>query len=308
MDFPEAFEKIENAAMERVRSQTWMVRISEVATIIVFPLLWAFLLQNQTALQNNFWYLAIPMLAINLLLGILVLFATKSETFYFEYKQLYEAYQNLQEENQEQQDSLDQTHYTRVVLSLSLQALINFVENSGQKQVIQVDEVKEIVTQVFKPLVEFRNELFWFGGESRYNFTLYLFSENDRLLKVFHRDVDGRIIRKDRAWEPGRGHVGLCFAQRKLLFSPDILQSAELLSDMEEGDKLKYRSFISAPILQSYSDIDKSSVRGVFVVTSSEPDQLDQQTHEIFIKSMTIILAMIFSIADKKLEKGVGYV
>jgi hypothetical protein len=105
-----------------------------------------------------------------------------------------------------------------------------------------------------------------------YNFAVYKYNETTNELNQYYRQCDQRIMRRDRSWRPGLGHVGIAFAQKKLIVSANV-ESMELLELDNERDREYYKAFISAPIM-SEKETSGENPWGVLVITGNREGQL----------------------------------
>jgi hypothetical protein len=155
--------------------------------------------------------------------------------------------------------------------------------------------LEEVFKEVLEPWLAMSREIFWFlDTDTRANFAVYLMrntgTDTGKLTKEF-RYCDKRIPQTNRKWEPGRGHVGICFAQGKTIFSPDIAvaEVSELLGADNPQDIAKdrenYRSLVSTPIMVN------GSQKGVLVITSSKPDQFEKEIHQPIVEVIATLLA-----------------
>lgn len=145
--------------------------------------------------------------------------------------------------------------------------------------------LEEVFAQIMEPWLNLRTEVFWFlEGDALYNFAVYLLN-NEGNLQIVFRSCDSRIQRTDRTWAPGDGHVGMCFARGRTLFSPDTSLVDDILDTGRSSDVNYYRSMASSPIVVN------GTKRGVFIVTSSVPNQLEKEVHTPIVELIATLLA-----------------
>ncbi len=133
---------------------------------------------------------------------------------------------------------------------------------------------------------ENRNVLLGFHDDDRYNLAVYLHRRGK--LEVVARRADPRIRRRDRSWKVGTGHVGLCFAERTTLVSPDLRHTASWVPQYRSDDE-SYVSAIAVPIIGAVG------LHGVFVLTSDRRDQFRdlQQAEVLTAESLALLLGQV---------------
>lgn len=155
-------------------------------------------------------------------------------------------------------------------------------------------EITNIFERVLYYWIERRTEIFWFrDGDALYNFAVYLQAEPN-ILRVSYRNHDDRIIPSNREWRAGDGHVGASFLQGKTLTwsiptgqpIPDALKS----SQYRDEDRQYYNSMIATPIIRNGQPV------GVFVITSSKPEQFETSLHTRIVEVISILLAQSMDI------------
>jgi hypothetical protein len=152
------------------------------------------------------------------------------------------------------------------------------------------DNLERAFEQVLEPWISARDSVFWFRDEAAlYNVAVYLGSP-DGALEVTYRAHDPRLAPANRSWQAGQGHVGVCYSQGDKLFTADATtEEAQRyigvgIAEREE-DFTYYRSMVSAPIM-----IDNTP-RGVFIVTSSVPGQMEEEIHPPVAELIASLLA-----------------
>ncbi len=157
-------------------------------------------------------------------------------------------------------------------------------------------ELGDLLEIVMKPWVLNRSSIFnFYDGKAMYNMAVYR-KDADNVLRMAWRSSDSRIKRTDRPWPVGEGHVGVCFRKNDMIFSRDVAEegAAELIGTGRHEDNVYYRCMVSVPIRL------KGNPWGVFIVTSSEPDQFDKTIRGVIVQ----VLAQIISLAIAR-AKGV---
>ncbi len=101
------------------------------------------------------------------------------------------------------------------------------------------------------------------------------------------RQCDDRLVQKNRTWKIGIGHIGLCYAKDETVFCQDITQDISTTNTESERqeDRVYYRSVIAKPIRLN------NQKKGVFIVTSSQPDQFDADIHIPCVRNISQLLS-----------------
>jgi hypothetical protein len=124
-----------------------------------------------------------------------------------------------------------------------------------------------------------RRELFGFRADDVWNLMFYRREGAELLPWVRH--CDKRIVRQERRWPVGQGHVGLAVARKATLVAGDLPLAEGWVG--QQADARVYRSAVSVPI---YGQPPRGGRRGkpagepagAFVVTSSRLDHFLQPT------------------------------
>lgn len=181
---------------------------------------------------------------------------------------------------------------------------INELEKSGET--LTEDELEKLIERdlfsMIRPIILEREALFNYNSSSLYNVALYAYDELGGTLEVLVRDCDNRLKRRNRAWKPGHGHVGLAFLHKEVKICPDITMSSELVKDADvREDETRYRSFISIPILRCEDDgnVDNGKLPfGVLVLTSADADQFVESRDLQFLSTIAKNLAIYLAAAE----------
>jgi hypothetical protein len=157
------------------------------------------------------------------------------------------------------------------------------------------------------PIVSLREEVIGYEG-ARHNIAVYLYHENEGVLRKFFRDAHEGINTQNRDITPPEGHIGYCYNAKKDVFSGDVLEAASHLMFEGEDESTPYRSIAVAPIFNLGTTSGTSSVRGVFIITSDRPGQINREKHEEVVSVLARILSLFFYEADLHLKHGESYV
>ena len=297
---------IEAVARDLAVNRQRLVQIAEVASIFILPVTESMVIQQMDRLMaaGIFWWLILSLGVVHLALGALVLLASRNESFYFEHVDLKARYNGQSRELRQLERRLMQTDFSQEAGRYAIEGLWNLVSAWRSKSELSDEDVEAGLEGLMLMTVGLRHEAFNFSGISKYNFAVYSYDEGENALKVVWRKCDDRIQKNNRKWEPGRGHVGLCYSMRRTIMSSDLAQSEELAHDMRGSDFETYRSMASTPVFDLSDQPDRDEVRGVFVVTSSAPMQFDPQIHEPYMKTMSTALSLYFYMVDQKRLEG----
>jgi GAF domain-containing protein len=236
------------------------------------------------------------------------LLGAKNEYFFFEFTDLQDSHQDLLEKQTTWHSKSIQYDFTREATYFAAEAANNFAALCNSKQdPITREELHDAISDVLTSVTDLREEIFGFKG-AKYNLSVYLYSPKKSRLVPFFRNMDDRLARNDREWQPGIGHVGFCFLHQETIISEDISKSPELARDNARGDEATYRSMCSTPIFSLSNDPSVSEVRGVFVVTSSAPNQFSQEVHLAFMETLATVLAIVIGLAYVRIPSGGNYV
>jgi hypothetical protein len=252
---------------------------------VAFPIAEALLASKATSAgagANLGWVFLAVVGVLHLSLFLLVISSDKPlSEFLVEFNDLTHALESARADCQASQLTSDTFQATADATMTSLAILNDY--SSGLPT-----DLAGWLNDVLHPWVISRARIFWFSNtDDLYNFAVYR-NEPDGILRKAWRSHDPRIAVTDREWSVGQGHVGVCFAQGHVLFSKDAASedSVELVGTGRPDDKKYYRSMFSVPIEV------KGGRWGVFIVTSSRPEQLNKSVHQIVIQTLAQIIAL----------------
>jgi len=293
--------KLRQAALNQTALTDRIVFVCALFSVIIFPVIEGIIIQK---LHNKpgFWYCIVPVGLAHLLIGGITILNTKPLPQYAsEYEALEEKYFEKWLESETFQHLLAQSNYAVEVVWYSLSALRDIMRRN---ELFTKEYVKNDVEAILRPLIDLRSEVLGFASAmARYNFAVYLYHEEEQKLKVFFRECDNRIEQTNRSWTPGVGHVGICYARRTTIISPDIYTSPELWKDGKDSDRDNYRSMASTPIFA-----DSDTVLGVLVTTSSIPNQFSENEHTTLFNILSNTLTLYFKYVNEHLTEGESYV
>lgn len=162
------------------------------------------------------------------------------------------------------------------------------------------DDLREAILEVLATVTE-RKDLF-LGIESGelWNFAVYGYDSSANLLRplVRIRHADHPSTGEGRVWAPGLGHVGLAFARRSAVITPDsndggvkaiLAAPADLAQDY---DPQTYISLAAIPIMPSRGD---DPPLGVLVGTSSRKGRFTE-ANALILQQAAPVLACVMSI------------
>jgi len=289
-------KELEYLIRKKVKYKDTAIKIIELYSIIIFPILIALIFAFRSHI--NYWLLLLTFLIIlQLFFGGILLFKPRIlEKFYFDYLDLNNNYKNTKESKDDYEEIVSVLYYMSIALS-------KFIEDHKSNTLLDNSVVESGVDNMLTALIDFRKSTFNFKTNARYNFAVYLYSESEDKLKKFFRQNDDRISVRNREWSPGVGHIGMCYSNKMTMICKDILKSTELLV-VDDDDKKNYRCLASTPIYYKRED---ENVRGVFIVTSSEPNQFEPVVHSPILDIISSYLTIYFKFTDTKIG-GRNYV
>jgi hypothetical protein len=154
------------------------------------------------------------------------------------------------------------------------------------------EKLEDVVDQVLRPWIDRRTAIFSFdSGESLYNFAVY--GEKADEFVLCYRKCDDRLVRHDRTWRKGDGHVGTCGLQGRTVFLhlPESGDSSAMqeTSQPRDEDRKYYNSMVATPIRRG------GLVSGVFIVTSSKHRQFVKELHSPIVEVIGLLLTQAIS-------------
>lgn len=295
---------IESEARRIAAKRNMLLMGAEVTVIFILPVIENILITNikELGAQGIFTALIVPILAIHLILGLIVLMPTKNEFFFFEFLDLKKKYDELT-------SSHNRAQATGTVVYLALRTLRDFISVANSKDSsTSLDDIKTYFAKLLRTAVLNRDGVLGFSLRDRYSFTVYRYSEPEGLLKPFYCDKDVRVAPDDRAWPTNRGPLSFCFENQKCEFIPDLGESRYEAFFSAPNDKKSYRSLALVPVFDVNTREQKKATLGVLMVTSSEPGRFDADVHQSIFESLADILALFFVFSDATLPPGSRYV
>jgi hypothetical protein len=153
----------------------------------------------------------------------------------------------------------------------------------------KIQEIHSKIGIVLDTWIQNRSDIFGFDeGDAKYNFAVYLATNKDTL-DLFFRQCDDLIVRRNRLWKKGVGHIGVCFAREATQFCQDAALASPTTNEQvaRPEDDTYYRSIIAEPITIN------GEVIGVFIVTSSQADQFQEDIHIPCVRVIVRLLACL---------------
>jgi hypothetical protein len=275
----------------------WCLVISSV----LFPIIEGLLINRITTLQFtpearipafvSEWHLLVAV-GVSHVIGVLLLLAGSNPLPQFMVEFDEQAHQI--DELQKQVEESEKFSSTFQAAMTAAKASLIVIRNLER---VPRPELRETLTEVLQPWIIARETIFWFNeGKALYNFGVYLIAGNGKL-EVRYRVHDDRLQAQNRSWPDGRGHIGVCYSQGRTLFSRDVTEETEQqyiadASAAREEDGNYYRTMVSTPI---FVDNEK---RGVFIVTSSVPNQMEKPVH-------VPIMELVAKLLEHAMKSGV---
>lgn len=312
------FERLRGFFEKESQRTKWTRHGVRVCATVVFPIVLAVLLRMVLEDDASLWLWGIFVLLTVTQIGFAYLTTIywKGAPTYYDFEQLERYHKNdvrqlkqghkkaekkLQERFARTRDRLSSMLQMQEAMRYASMALGN-AEMLAAEDNDPTNDVEQGIDLVLNSCVTFRAEIFRFQAEDLYNFAVYLYNESEDVLRVAWRVCDSRIKPKNREWKPGEGHVGLCYTRKSEIFSNNVPESEELDRDEPDDDE-KYVSMVSIPIFRSgdFPNVHSGSSGvnhnanplGVFVVTSSAPNQFDEELHKSFLLSLSFHLSLV---------------
>jgi hypothetical protein len=159
------------------------------------------------------------------------------------------------------------------------------------------EKLEDVIAQVLLPWVDRRSAIFSFrDGEALFNFAVY--EKKGREFVLCYRKCDDRLVRSDRTWREGDGHVGTCGIQGETIFlnlpESGDLSAAQRTSQPRPEDREYYNSMVATPIRSG------DQVQGVFIVTSSKHRQFVKELHAQIVEVIGLLLTQSMNDCRRK--------
>ena len=168
-------------------------------------------------------------------------------------------------------------------------------------------EIRECISEILSIIVDRREEIFDISGVEWWNFAIYIFDEEEALLKPIwrekHRNHPANSL--GRTWHRGEGHIGSAFNKCDSIFTDDVTEGdlGEALeprsTKVNSYDAEAYRSFGSIPI----GPINDSDLPvGVLVATSNVIGRFDR-ANGLILRHAAAVLANLIHINEIEIKK-----
>lgn len=301
-NLPYLSEELTRRLRQQFRNQSWLYKFTQVVVGGILPIIESIVVNQATDNNNSssqyFWVILLLLGIIHLSLLVLVLgIEIPLSQFLVEFdkqtRELEEAERELEEAEDVgsgQEFFLSTFQQALIAAQLSLLVILLKVEQS-------TDKLETVLAEVLEPWNTNRTRIFWFDeGNALSSMAVYLWDSQANALVVKSRLCDDRIKRTDRSWIPGEGEVGKCFQLRRTIFEEDvskIITASEAYT--REEDEFYYRSLIAQPIRGN-----GNRVVGVFVFTSSEPEQFDEEIHVLIVRIITQLIGVVLTLTAEK--------
>ena len=246
------------------------------------------------------WVIFSSVVIIHITLAVILAFQPQiTSKFYFDYYQVKKGLEATDLKLEKQDYDIYALRTTRVMTSLSAQTIYELLQKLPENGQVERETAKLDIENILLPFLTFKEEVFGFRPWDKYSFAVYLYDQEEDLLKCFYREADiGRPL-ENRNWRPGRGHIGTCFTRKTALISRDVNELDFLVEDQEEerGDFDIYRSMASVPIVRgaNYPIPEDVEILGVFIVTSDRPQQFSKAEHETLVFDIGFHLSQYFT-------------
>jgi GAF domain-containing protein len=278
---PQIKDNLAHRLRQQLRKQTWLVKINQTLVGVCLPIVEAIIVNMVTSSPNSLLLgllIFIGIIHLALFFALLGAEAPLPE-FLVEFDQVKQTLEQSWAEQSQQEDFASTFREAFQIVELNLVSTLKI----GDWESI---ELKEAFDKILEPWVKSRRDTFWFEqADSLYNFAIYLLDAGTNRLVVKSRMYDSELQVQNRSWAPGEGYIGLCFSTERTRFSHDAAQDENTQPDnTRDEDKDYYRSLIAHPLRL------RDNVVGVFILTSSTPDQFDEAIHIPIVKTIAQIL------------------
>ena len=282
---PRSSSDLRSAARKQLVSSAHVLIICQLFVGAVFPICESVLVNKATGAPDNstpyLWSAVLIVGAAHLFLLIVILSSAQTlPAFLVEFDEV---------TAQLEQASSQLEAYKVISIALrnaAATAALNMADLAGMDHAIRTKE--DVCRLVMEGWVDDRQEIFFFDG-GIYNFAVYWYFEEEKVLKSIYRQNDDRMVVHNRNWHPGLGHVGKCYVEDKAIFLSDTeeanVNAAIKTTQVRPTDYSYYRSMGATQI-----KID-GQTKGVLIITSSESAQLDEDVHTPILELMAKLLS-----------------
>jgi hypothetical protein len=283
---------VRQAFLKQLKGLTLVNKAAQIFVGGILPILEGIFVNLATGadakVASLFWNTIILLGILHLaLLVLILLFDQPLPQFIVEFDDLANELQSakqtlsLSENSGTQKDlAVDTYAYCSFSAELSLLAINQYLH------IPNVVKDQSFYDKIFDPWVSSRQQIFWFSSDDEYyNFALYFYDPTDKKLKVKWRKHGSKLTPRNREWNPGNGHLGVCFATDSTKFC-DSVQVEVMTSPKSRRpeDSTYYKSFLAEPLRLNNAPV------AVLIVTSSKEKSFDENVHPIIIRLMARIL------------------
>lgn len=288
-NLPNSTREFVEAVREQLQSLTLVYKFLQIIVGAIFPIFEGFLASKASAEQPQALVIVL-LVAISLIHIVLLSLLVSTEKPLSQFLVEFDSQNKELEIREEEIYVLDSySHTFRTAVNASSLSLVG-IETITTGITTEVEyKPEDIFKAILDPWIQSRTDIFWFDdGDAMYNIAVYLFNREEEILEVSFRQCDDRIQPKNRKWAQGVGHVGLCYAKGENVFCEDI--TTALLTTNSQikrpEDKIYYKSVIAEPIMV------EEQKEGVFIVTSSKPNQFDEDIHVPCVRVIAQLLGL----------------
>lgn len=301
-------EKITNLAQREISSLRNIKIISSIITNFILPSLIAILGWFQSGIRENseilFWVIISLLIGLQVVIGFLNFRGSQLVTeAYFEAREIFEDNRN----NLNQIKQLKETIEDLANVEESFSGLQTIERQSIQQGFQKRDDLYFVIKNLCSILVNGRDAFFKFEVQELWNFAVYIYDDNEGLLIPVWRKKNEYhpATGEGRKWEPGQGHIGKAFADRRSKITKDatdpdvadIMRAPE--SKFRNYDERVYCSFASIPIGPVE---DNSQPFGVLVATSNKVNRFNK-ANCLILKHVANTLANVIYLNNTKLNE-----
>ena len=301
MHLPTLSNTLKDRLRKDLRAYGMIAKVVQLMVGVIFGFTEGILVNMATAAKGNeqerlYFILAVVVVIHLILFGLTLFSTTPLPQFLVEFD---ETAQKLQKADAQVNVYASFTEIYNAA-TIATQLCLSAIES---RRLAPRNKLDFVLDEVMASWVESRTEVFRFqDGDALYNFAIYEYLDQEKTLKCVWRSQDNRLRIRNRSWEPGNGHVGVCFQRGKTIFSDDASAAGDdnPITTGDPDDKKQYKSMLSTPI---HVDGNK---KGILVVTSSKPHQFDKELHSRIIEVIAILVGQAIRHCWTKSDKMIN--
>ncbi len=284
---------VEELVLTSTRSFGWARKACDIISGLIVPIAIGLIATFQKELMVISAMLFWGLLLSTFLIGIATTFAFINVR---SAPEIYSEYLNEKGKAEYRQLTLDYF----ILLESQIIAFAALIRYYQRNRINTFDDLKLAIEAVCICFAAERETWFGFAIGEKWNFAVYLWDDNDEMLKPVWREKAycHPSTGPGREWREREGHVGQAFSNKDVIITEDA-QLPAVVGLVAPNDKLEvydadtYVSYVSQPILRSD---ETARPFGVLVATSNEVGRFDEANCRVFAHA-AIALASILETA-----------